>query len=271
LPRSETVASPVVTYQLAPEQRAVVVAGDLADLPGTLAPVGSLSAAEIVGTSFPQYLGVSQEVVEVHLAGRNAIIRMENDGSHFEVASQRLASDGASAYAGPVIGNAILIDARGTRNRIEISREAGVPAELYLSPTAEVSTPLFDGENVSWLQLEGRVDSIEFSTVELWSSPWTEDPALLVPRPIATLEIMGPTTDILAGGGYVVVRRDDTSRWVYRLADGYRALVTTPPRTTFDQAGPDEFVGGPYGAPGTPYGVPYLDFMRYDALTYSAP
>lgn len=86
---------------------------------------------------------------------------------------------------------------------------------------------------------------------------------------VAVLENTMLTAFVLAGGGYVLVIRDDTSRWIYRLSDGARSLMTTEALMTYDYAGPEEFAGGPWGTSAAPYGVPYLDFVRYDSFTYA--
>jgi hypothetical protein len=150
----------------------------------------------------------------------------------------------------------------------------GAPASThatFLATTTEVSTPVFDGTNLSWFTLAGRIDAVQFTDVELWTSPWSPDSALLTPGMVGRLDAPGPTRNIHTGGGYVVVSHDGTSRRIYRLADGYSAIMVTPPRTSFDHAGPDQFAFGPRGTVESPYGVPYLDFIRWDALTYEAP
>jgi hypothetical protein len=252
----------------------LVVAAELEDAAGTARRVGELLHADIRGTSFVQYVGVSRDVIALNLAPRHALFRMENDGTRREVASERLAVDGAQAYLGPVIGSAILVERLGVPDRIEISDVGIDEVEPFIVPThadAEVSTPVFDGTNLSWLEHWGRLSAVELTHVELMTSPWSRDASALAPRSLGRLEISGPTNEIISGGGYVIVWRDNLSRWVYRLSDGHRALVVHADRTSFPYAGPEELVMAPRGTAADYFEVPYLDFIRYDSLDYAPP
>lgn len=250
--------------------RAFVLTADLSDIEGSITHLRTLTTAEMGPTNSPQYVEISDDVVAINTAPSHRLLRVENDGSMREVASERLSPDGAAAFLGPVLGDAILVERLGGRHRIEISRPDIELTELLVDPSdGEASTPLFDGAELVWLQLYGRQNVVRFDRVDLWASPAARRADELRPRLVASaLPIRGPSREVWAGGGHVLVMVDLHSFVIYRLSDGARANFTVP--ASAELRGTDVVLDDEELAylANRLTEEPYIEFIRYDSLNF---
>lgn len=248
---------------------AFVIRADLADVPDTASLVRTLTTEEMGPTNAPQYVESSEEVIAVNTAPSIRLLRVENDGSMREVASERY-SDGAQAYLGPVIGSSILIEMIGARRIVRVSRPDLELAEPLIDPVdGEAAGPLFDGTDLVWLQLYGRRSAIHFDRVDLMTSPLADRAADIRPRLVASaLPMPGPHNGVWAGGGYVAISIDAQTFAMYRLSDGLRRDLVVPPGT--DLRGTSvvlDDVEVAYLA-NRLTDAPYIELVRYDALGF---
>jgi hypothetical protein len=105
---------------------------------------------------------------------------------------------------------------RGTPTNwhVEIGASDGIqPAWGYLAPAKgeDVGSPAFAHSHVAWRKGLERKDLNVYGKVELWASPFSEDPAKLTPTKVADLNSINLSSQTLGGWGRVATIDESTA------------------------------------------------------------
>jgi hypothetical protein len=244
----------------------VVYGGELADPVGTVRRIVTLTEAEFgnpidglqrlrVGSSRMSGYDRSQEVWSIGWDG-DARALPEPPGD--------LSSDDS------VVGDAVFYSTLGVRNFISVAVGSS-PARVFIDPDdgSEAASLESDGVDMAWYQgYERGIDFLDFGRVELWSAPFTTDPAELRPRRVTvrTRPVIG--SDNMVGSSYVALLAEVEGNVVVRLRDGVRWTVTPPPDRQFGRfgyLGEEEFAIAVVRPPMSS-DLETIQLIRYDAL-----
>jgi hypothetical protein len=250
--RSEDVLGPTVVY-----------GGDLSDPAGTVHRVVTLTEAEFgspldglqrlrVGSERLSGFDVSQEVWSLGWDGDARVLPEPS---------------GHLSSADAVVGDAVFYTTLGSRNLIHLAVGSS-PAFDFLDPDdgSEATSLESDGVEMAWFQgYERGIDFMDFRRVELWTSPFTTDPAAVRPRRVLVRD--RPSMSFLEMGSGHAAIQETGGPAIVRLSDGMRWTVTPPPDREFGRVaylGAEEFaiaVGRPMSGDHET-----IQFIRYDAL-----
>jgi hypothetical protein len=116
-----------------------------------------------------------------------------------------------------------------------VSFEAGVPRGV-----ANLGT---DGQELVWLEGDGLDAGAQYDTVSIMTSPFTTDPATVVPRRLRSESpsFFGAASPFRVGCGYAARYTQFGGTWgeiVVRISDGHSWFLTTPAGSHWSWANP---------------------------------
>lgn len=215
-----------------------VIAGPV-DRPSELRLVTSFPRSEIPDSVHVQGVPLSEEIIGVNNTGNGQAWRLEWDGSY------RSAFTGigpSSKSITDVHGDALFADEHSfVQSRVWVSDSTG--DRVLIQPTGAHAVELVtDGRNLVWEQGYDQLAITTFTRLELWTAPYTTDPAALMPRRLAVLEHNG-VTDAHFSGDHVVIASARARVLAYPLDGGSRRAITAPDGFEWGDilfAGPEE-------------------------------
>ncbi len=171
-------------------------------------------------------LGVSQMALELGPGG--STIYVWDMGSGKPVATSKPAGSWDD-YNISVKGSEVLFERDGDLSKagIALRRSDGSVVMLYQKPGVWVSWLASDRTDVVWQELT-QYDG-GGGKLELWTSPWADDPSLFKPRKVASLPGSFFVVGGYSGGGYYPFYLDDGTIRAVRLSDGAHIDIPAPP------------------------------------------
>jgi hypothetical protein len=171
-------------------------------------------------------LGVSQMALELGPGGSSVYVWDMSSGK--PVATPKPAGSWDD-YNMTVKGSEVLFERDGDVSKagIALRHSDGSVVMLYEKPGVWVSWLASDGTDVVWQELT-QYDGGS-GKLELWASPWADDPSSFNPRKVASLPGSFFVVGGYSGGGYYPFYLDDGTIRAVRLSDGAHIDVPAPP------------------------------------------
>jgi hypothetical protein len=177
---------------------------------------------------------------------------------------------GELSSADSAVGDAVFYSTLGARNFISVAVGSSA-AGVFIDPDdgSEAVSLESDGVDMAWYQgYERGIDFLDFGRVELWTAPFTTNPAELRPRRVTVRSRPVIGSDNIVGSGYAALLAEAEGDVVVRLRDGVRWTVTPPPDRQFGRfgyLGEEEFAVGVVRPPMSS-DLETIQLIRYDAL-----
>jgi hypothetical protein len=132
-----------------------------------------------------------------------------------------------------------------------------------------------DGTSLYWLQGYGQTSLHDFERIEIWTAPYTTNPAALAPSRMATTAVTSMSDAFFAGYGRSAIVETATRVRIYRRADSLSAVLDAPEGTELLRGsvlwlGPEEIAVafGPRAARDGLNHTSHVFRIRFDALTW---
>lgn len=115
--------------------------------------------------------------------------------------------------------------------RILATDGVSAPYDLVAEPAADLAGPGFTGTHLVWQRGVGTFGSSGWQTVELWASPYSADPANIVPTKLTTLPWHFVSTELRAAHGRVSIMDLDSAAavHVWTVPAAEHRVFNTPP------------------------------------------
>ncbi len=234
--------------------------GDVADL-RSLRGIATLSPTDLHGND-PDYMSVNASEILMEWLPGNLLIRMGWDGAWTVVSPPGIRGDlddlvGTVGYFSTLEIPSRIMQASGTSVAIPFvtqSPDGGIPSSMGT-----------DGHDLVWMQGINQRDAIRFDSVDVVTAAYTEIPAALAPRHVASHPSVFASRPAV-GFGHALVG-DEPTQYLYRLSDGHRVDLTAAAGEYWDlelrYVGPTEILlaSGPAGV-----NVPHVEFITYAPL-----
>jgi hypothetical protein len=185
-----------------------------------LLPIETLSQLQDANDSTLALEGVNGNVLTIYDRVRGTVKSFDGPGLSNKVAQP--------------VGDVALFQMYAAFEQPEgwIWRRATQDIEPLVQPVGEyVADILSDGSTIVWIQVPPKEPSAEFwPQGDLWTSPFAETKAALVPTKRRPAPIVGDVPAIVGEGYYALFSAGDQLLHVYRLSDMHHWSFASPPQ-----------------------------------------
>lgn len=233
----------------------------------TFRVLATLTTAFLGPNNFPQQIEIGDDFIAAQVVPRYDVVRVGFDGSVRFVTG---AEPGGPVLEAGGRDGLFYLTLRPASGLWTATADDEVGRVLWDPPDADIGGIETDGVDLVWAQMYDKVREYEYGRVELWTSPYTTDPAALAPRRVAEVPIGFLAATLHAGSGHALVAAAGVLT-VYALDTGRIGLLRPPPDTEWRGHyvaffGPEELAVMPSRLRSFVPESSTLRIIRYDAL-----